>query len=220
MTQARLVIDLPEKLWVAEITRRHPEATVCVLSAVPVDGSGIALISIYAEEAGRIVREIENHRGIVDTVRVQESDNEAAVQIETRTPMLILSAQTSGVLIDYPVRIRDGRATLEVSGGHDGLASLIEEFERAGLEFRIEYIRDRERPDDLLTETQRELLLTAVECGYYDTPRECSLTDVAEQAGVAKSTCSETLQRAEAAVVRSFVEELTGPIELESGSLP
>jgi predicted DNA binding protein len=53
------------------------------------------------------------------------------------------------------------------------------------------------------------VLLTAVECGYYDTPRECSLTELAGELGVAKSTCSETLHRIEEVVVKRFVRELS-----------
>ena len=216
MSRARIVLEMPEGVWVSEVTADHPDATVCVLSAVPAEDSGIALITIYADEPGEIVQAIDSHPGILEAELVHESMGQVTVQIETRTPMLVLSAQTSGVLIDFPVRISDGQVTLEVSGAADRLAALFEEFERAGVEYRVEYIRDDPRPEDLLTETQRDLLLTAVERGYYETPRQCSLTELAEEVGLAKSTCSETLQRAEGAVIEAFVEELTGPIGLQS----
>lgn len=47
----------------------------------------------------------------------------------------------------------------------------------------------------------------AVEAGYYDTPRDCTLTDLAETVGLAKSTCSETLHRAEGQIIKQFVAE-------------
>ncbi|UWG49510.1 Transcriptional regulator, contains HTH domain [Halalkaliarchaeum sp. AArc-CO] len=216
MSRARIVLEMPEGVWVSEVTAEHPDATVCVLSAVPAEDSGIALITVYADDPDEIVPAIESHPGILEAELVHESTGQVTVQIETRTPMLVLSAQTSGVLIDFPVRISEGQVTLEVSGAADRLAALFEEFERAGVEYRVEYIRDDPRPEELLTETQRDLLLTAVEQGYYETPRQCSLTELAEEVGLAKSTCSETLQRAEGAVIETFVEELTGPIGLQS----
>ena len=216
MSRARIVLDMPDGVWVSEVTKRHPDATVCVLSAVPAEDSGIALITVYADEPDEIVPAIESHPGILEAELVHESTGQVTVQIETGTPMLVLSAQTSGVLIDFPVRISDGQVTLEVSGAADRLAALFEEFDGAGVEYRVEYIREDPRPEELLTETQRDLLLTAVERGYYETPRQCSLTELAAEVGLAKSTCSETLQRAEGAVIEAFVEELTGPIGLQS----
>lgn len=36
-----------------------------------------------------------------------------------------------------------------------------------------------------------------IERGYYDTPRRCTLTELADELDLAKSTCSERLHRAE-----------------------
>ncbi|MGK2230049.1 MAG: putative DNA binding protein, partial [Methanobacteriota archaeon] len=46
----------------------------------------------------------------------------------------------------------------------------------------------------------------AHELGYYDTPREISLSEVANEMDIAKSTCSEILHRAEGKVVSEFLE--------------
>jgi len=63
----------------------------------------------------------------------------------------------------------------------------------------------------LLTETQTELVETAIEQGYYDTPRTCSLTDLGREVDIAKSTASETLHRAEEKIIKQFVGEETTP---------
>lgn len=65
--------------------------------------------------------------------------------------------------------------------------------------------------DGQLTGTQYSLVVRAVELGYYDTPRECSLTDLAEAVGLAKSTVSETLHRAEGKLIKSVVGGETPP---------
>ncbi len=57
---------------------------------------------------------------------------------------------------------------------------------------------------------------TAVEEGYYDTARTCSLTELAGEVGIAKSTCSETLHRAEETVIKQFIEDLPTPIESDT----
>ena len=60
--------------------------------------------------------------------------------------------------------------------------------------------------DQLLTERQQGLVRTAVDAGYYNTPRECTLTELAEIVDIATSTASETLHRAEAKIITQFVE--------------
>jgi hypothetical protein len=62
----------------------------------------------------------------------------------------------------------------------------------------------------VLTDTQRDLLLRAIEEGYYDTPRSCSLTELAERLGKARSTVSESLHRAEGKALKEFAAERYG----------
>jgi predicted DNA binding protein len=57
----------------------------------------------------------------------------------------------------------------------------------------------------------RYLLRTAVERGYYDTPRRCTLTELAEALDMAKSTCSETLHRAEGKITKQFLTNAHEP---------
>lgn len=54
-----------------------------------------------------------------------------------------------------------------------------------------------------LTDKQRETLLTAVELGYYDTPREAALADVSDELGVSRSAASQRLT----SVRRRLVED-------------
>jgi hypothetical protein len=75
------------------------------------------------------------------------------------------------------------------------------------MESTLEYVYTTAESSDLLTQRQRELLTAAVEAGYYETPRACTLTQLADQLGMAKSTVSETLHRAEGRVIREFVDE-------------
>jgi predicted DNA binding protein len=53
--------------------------------------------------------------------------------------------------------------------------------------------------------THYEAMAAAVERGYYETPREITVEELAEELDVPRSTLSYRLRRAEAALVRSFV---------------
>ncbi|WP_247003426.1 helix-turn-helix domain-containing protein [Halosolutus gelatinilyticus] len=56
---------------------------------------------------------------------------------------------------------------------------------------------------------QRAAIDAALECGYYQTPREISLTDLAAELEVPLSTLQYRLQRAEAWIVRRFATRST-----------
>jgi predicted DNA binding protein len=61
--------------------------------------------------------------------------------------------------------------------------------------------RDPMLADLRLTPRQREVLALAIERGYYDYPRRITLSHLAKEAGVAKSTLSQTLMLIEREVM-------------------
>ena len=215
MTQARLVVEMPEGPWVADVSRAHPDATFQVLAALPGDGPGFALVWISAPDLDAVLSDMHDHPVLSELSVMQRTESEATVQFETSAPMLLIAAKRSGIPIEMPIEIRDGEATIDVTGAHDRLSQLGRQFQELDMDFRVEYIQERLQPSQILTEKQRELLLTAVECGYYDTPRECSLTDLAETVGIAKSTASETLHRAEEEVIKRFVDDLPPRVDVD-----
>jgi predicted DNA binding protein len=66
--------------------------------------------------------------------------------------------------------------------------------------------RDRTTEVDVtsITSKQREALETALELGYYDSPRGADLGDCAAALDISKSAVSQRLNTAETKLVRSF----------------
>ena len=91
----------------------------------------------------------------------------------------------------------------------DRLSTLADQLREFDIEFTVDHVRSTTDPDPLLAAGQRDLLEAALEAGYYDTPRECTLTELAEEVGMAKSTVSETLHRVEEEIIKSFAAEET-----------
>lgn len=56
-----------------------------------------------------------------------------------------------------------------------------------------------------LPHEQLDSLVTAVEMGYYETPREVTLNEIAERLGVPESTCRYRLRRAESWLTKNFI---------------
>jgi predicted DNA binding protein len=59
-----------------------------------------------------------------------------------------------------------------------------------------------------LSHAQRAAIKSAVAHGYYETPRECTITELSERLDIARSTLQYRLQRAESQLLAAFVERM------------
>lgn len=205
MTNARLLVDLPERSWKGDVSRRHPGTTLRVHASVVNGEVGFELVTVAGSNVAECISTIETHSAVSDVSYLERSDGEGTIQIEGTAPPISLAAKESRFPVEYPLEIHDGRATVDATGSHSRLSALGEHLRDVGLRFEVAYIQHEHQTSQLLTEKQQQLLLAAVERGYYETPRRCTLTELAEHADVAKSTCSEMLHRVEETVVEYFV---------------
>jgi len=209
MPRAKLRVTLPESAWIGALSRTHPSVTFRVLAALPTGETGVGLVELTGPDLPLVIEEMNARESVLTLDVLAESDDRMLIEFETTEPLLLFSVRESGVPLEPPIEIEDGEATVEVTATQDRLSAFGTQLEQFGMRFDVDYIRRGvESTEQLLTDSQRDLVLTAVERGYYDTPRECSLTDLADHLGMAKSTVSETLHRAESAIISEFVAEL------------
>ncbi|MFT4922113.1 MAG: putative DNA binding protein [Haloarculaceae archaeon] len=208
MPRAKLRLTIPEEVWVGEATRRYPEAEIRILAALGDETEGVGLAEISAADPGAVLAEMETYEDVDGIELLKSTDSEVLVQFETTMPLLLLPARDSGVPLEMPFSIQDGTAVWEITAPSDRLSALGSQLEAFGISFTVEYVRDRLDEEQLLTDRQQRIVSVAIEQGYYDTPRECSLTDLADHLDLAKSTLSETLHRAEEKMVKRFAENL------------
>ncbi|WP_137284438.1 helix-turn-helix domain-containing protein [Halorussus salinisoli] len=206
MPTAKLHITLPEDVWISEVSSEFPDTEFRVLAAFPADETGVGLLEITSSDLPAVVGAMDDREDIVRLDLQQASEESALVEFETTAPLLLFTVQESGLPLELPFTIRDGEAEVELTASRDRLSAFTAQLEAFGMQFDVEYVREMVNSESLLTDRQRELLNTAVEEGYYDTPRRCSLTELAGEADVAKSTASETLHRVEEKIVKEYVE--------------
>ncbi|MFC7153906.1 helix-turn-helix domain-containing protein [Halomarina halobia] len=205
MAHARLRVSLPEGTWIRDVSTAHPDAHVRVLAILSRTTSGVGLVSIDAPDLSAVLDAMRDHEGVTALDVVERTDDRAVVRFETPEPLLAFASGAAGVPIEPPVDIRDGEATLTVTLPHERLSTLGEALDSFGLDHAVEAVYRAAEDERLLTERQHRLLALAAERGYYDTPRECTLTDLAEEVGQAKSTVSEVLHRAEGHLVDDYL---------------
>jgi predicted DNA binding protein len=211
MPRAKLTVEIPEGVWIGDATRSAPEARVRVLAAVTEDDTGVALAEVRAPDPRALVGAVGTADAVTDVSVLRSAGHRALVEFETDEPLLLFPLRNAGVPLETPFDVHDGTATWELTASADRLSALGDQLDAFGIEFTVEYVRQHVEERRPLTDRQRGLVVAAVEHGYYDTPRDCTLTELAEAVGIAKSTCSETLHRAEEAIVKRYVEELPDP---------
>ncbi|MEF8799578.1 MAG: helix-turn-helix domain-containing protein [Halolamina sp.] len=209
MPHAKLTIDIPEYTWIGDISAANPEVAFQVVTSIPGEGTGIALIRLTASDPLPLITDIQSRDDIENLELLWKHDDEALLQILTVNPLPLLPVLRAGVPLKMPFDIQNGEATWEVTTSTSRLSNLREHLEDLGISFSIEYVReiDASQADQLLTDRQQEVLLTAVEAGYYRAPRESTMGEVADSLGIANATCSDVLHRAEGHIIHWFVEE-------------
>ncbi|WP_324759124.1 helix-turn-helix domain-containing protein [Haloarcula sp. GH36] len=209
MPRAELTLTVPEDIWIGDVSRQH-DVTVRVLAALPDEESGVGLAEVTTDDLPGVLGDIESREPVTSMEILSTTNDTALIQFETSTPLLLFPIQGSGIPLEMPFTLEDGEAIWEITAPQERLSQLGEQLDEFGIPFTVEKVQQHVTEEPVLTESQRDLVRTAVEEGYYDTPRRCSLTELAETVGIAKSTCSETLHRAEEQVLKRFVSELEG----------
>lgn len=121
------------------------------------------------------------------------------------------------------VGVNDGTIFVETYlPDRERLSDLVEALKAATNELNLRQLRriDTESTDsgeetvtlvlDEVTEKQREAVTKAVAAGYYSTPRETSLEELADELGISKSACSQRLNAVESTLAtRAFTDVVT-----------
>lgn len=204
MTHAEICVELPKGQWKADATHEFPDTTEIVVLA--------------DDHLSERLCAIQTHPDVDSSSVVQRSEQEIIIQLETSRSRMLTAANRAATPLSYPIELRNGRALVDIIGTHASINRFGSMLTEADLGFRISYLQRDQEIGRVLTQRQEEFVHAAVEFGYYDTPRRCSLTELATEMDVVKSTCSEILHRAEQALVEYFLGHHSTPDHGESAS--
>jgi predicted DNA binding protein len=116
--------------------------------------------------------------------------------------------QEHSVVVDTPIDcLPDGGIRVTGIGDQQTITEalgIIPEGVDVELETMGEYHPDDRQLFSVLTDRQQEILLTAIEAGYYDVPRDATYEDIAEEMDLAPVTVGEHLRKIESRVLRQI----------------
>lgn len=221
MPAVRMAITPPEESYLTELPVDSSATSVRILALCDLgtQSRGVLEIRPSGDELQAVVDFLESREAIVSGEVLYADEDIGLVQYTTREPIVYFAALEAGATPVFPVKIHDGRLLIEGLMSYDLLSRFEEALESIDASFDIQFIKQLpsidviERSpyvDDLLTARQQQFILEAVEQGYYDTPRQCTLTELAESLDVTKGAASGLLHRAEERIVKEFAASLFG----------
>jgi len=176
------------------------DVTVVLERLIPHETVTIPYFWVRGTESEDIEGAFDPHAGVTDVRLVDSVDDEYLMRAEWKQEYDgVLSA-----LSETNVTVLSGVGTVdgwrfEVRGNTpDSIPEFRTRAQKEGLPIDVVTVH-RLLPIQgegyELTETQREALVLAYEQGYFDTPRECSLEEIAEELGITQQSLSSRLRR-------------------------
>lgn len=205
MPKIRMKVEASGSL--ADLSKEHPEATFRILTSLSTDEGHLSLVEVEDLDPDVVSAFLANDPG-TRTFDVLHTDEQKTVvqYLQDSEPTAGKAGRESGNPPPYPLVLRDGWIHAESTTTHDRLSEFREQLDAAGVGYELLSVTQSQDPTELLTDRQREFVTGAIERGYYDAPRRCSLTDLANAFDVNKATASGILHRAEGAIVKEFME--------------
>lgn len=186
------------------LSERHPDAEFMVRGAWPTDGKLRVLIETSTVAVPSLEKTLSAVPALTDAEIRYEAEETLLFEVSTPTPAPHGAMADSGVVPSYPLHLKDGWFVGELTASQEQLSAFRDELDTAGIEYQLVSVSETEPSANMLTARQQEVVELAIEHGYYESPRQCTLTDLAETLDVNKSVVSRILQRAEGHIITAY----------------
>jgi predicted DNA binding protein len=203
MPRVWLKIKLPRDSLV-EFSIDHPDDEFRMLASHRMEDGLRVVVDAETSDSEDLCRTLDEAPEMRSYEVLRTDQDGMLLQLEASEHAPRVAARTAGMLPQYPMILRNGWQTIETITSWDRLSQLKAEFEQADVAFKVLSVTQSVEMTDLLTDRQWEVLTEAITRGYYDSPRDCSLTDLADALDVNPSAVSGVLHRAEEQIIKAF----------------
>ena len=199
---ARIKIKFPEKIWISELFKSFPDARMEIQYFLPYDlenSIGNSIIELKHYDLKSIIELIRAHKSVLEFSILEQEDNRVKFNVKTYDPYLLYALIKCGVLVDFPVNVRQGNAYWRLIANRDRIDQLLTIFDDRKIDYEL--LRIGNSPYNLedeankLTLEESNVLNEAINLGFFEIPREISLEDLANHLRKSKSALSVMLRK-------------------------
>lgn len=192
---------------VLDFSATHPGVEFRIQTSWPTEDKLLTIMEIKTPDSAAVLSLFDESPDIHKCETLYSDDQILLVRISTLEPPPHRAAQAVGGLPPFPLVIRNGWIISEINMTYDKLSELENRLEAAGIRYEVVSITQSTDVTGLLTDRQRQFISEAVKRGYYDSPRQCSLTELAASFDVSKPTASGIIHRAEERIIKEFIHD-------------
>ncbi|MGV9174273.1 MAG: helix-turn-helix domain-containing protein, partial [Promethearchaeia archaeon] len=191
-----------ENIWISHIFQKFQDVRMTIAYFLPYDlekSIGNAMIEIQHWDIESIIDEIRDHPSVMEFTVLEKEENLVKFNVKTEDPYLLYGVIKCGVLVNFPVRVKEGYAYWRLISTRERIDQLLTIFDRKGIDYTV--LRMGNSPYDLQKEEEKlsleenQILNKAIEEGFFEVPRNISLEDLANKLGKSKSTLSVLLRK-------------------------
>jgi predicted DNA binding protein len=197
---SKILIHMPDKLWLGELSRLFPQYRFEITAFIPIRQEpfvGNSLVKITGVNPSQILLRLDHHPSIRAYFVMDQSPTQLTVNTQTEDNFLLQALIRNHILVRLPVLIDNGTAVFNINSSRENIDRFITELTSKGIKTELKILGNytEDTNAEALTPRQLEIYKKARESGFYNAPRQISLTDLAIQLGIAKSSLSGILQR-------------------------
>jgi len=193
------------------------ERYACQLSMVDCrsfnDHAMSLLIEIEGERAKEMIHQLKQSSGIRRVFSAKGDSKKTLVMIvQDSTPYCISAHESGAFCVTCPFRTESGASGKEgrwklLMNDAEALKTVSNSLAQRGISMTVKDVSHAFH-DELLTDRQKEIMEIAYRGGYFEFPRKNDLTEIAAELSIRPSTLSEILRRAEAKIVKHYIETM------------
>lgn len=191
--------------WLADTSGAFPNAEFNLLASQPTDDCLLEVVEVTPVDGAALVDHIEESTAVRSYEVIHTDETLVLVQFVIPLSETYAALSASGIPPRYPTRLQDGWYSKELTASHERLAEYTAQLDDAGIPYEITSVTQSHESSDLLTERQWEFVIEAINQGFYDTPRNSTLTELAASFDINISAMSRLRHRAESRIMQEFV---------------
>lgn len=199
-TATKLSVTLPTEIWISEVSRTFPDYFFEFKSVMMTNIEEMAtnnLFSIkglYPEKCLQIMKSFSD----INLITIlEEKPQNMMLMVQSKNHFILHAMQKYHIVPQFPITIQNGVATIQMIGCRSHIDEFIDELQQKHMRVEMHQMGAYEHKSSLneLTPRQLEIYQKAKKAGYYETPRKITLTELAKQENLSKSTLSILLQK-------------------------
>lgn len=210
MVTARLEITPPASEWFVQLSTEHPNDEFTLLTLYNDGSDFLGIFEAETDDPAALLDTLNDIEPITGCELRHTTEGVAVVEYSVTESLVYSATVASGTLPPASVTVRDGMLLVEIRMPHDRLAGTIEAIEAIGGSCELLSLSRSDGVDGLLTAAQQRFVTEAVKQGYYDTPRTCTLTELASSLDVTPAAVSTMAHRAEERIIKEFIQDIDG----------